>query len=375
MNRSRSPFPPLYCSSEYSCGGNVFAEGALGSGNLIPMLEEPPIHHVDIATVLRDAYGLSAAEIAFLPLGADINTAAYRIATKEGNTFFLKLRDKTFHKASIAVPMYLRDHGMKEIIPAVATRSGALAEDFGRYKAILYPFVKGHNAIETPLTEEQWFKFGAALKRFHTVEFPRAVTQGIPTESFSSRWRDEARLFLRRAGEKAFGEPVAAELAAFLISNTSETLDLVNRAESLARLLAHQRLHYVLCHGDIHGWNLLIDEEGKLYIVDWDTLIFAPKERDLMFIGAGLGETGYPPDEEQRLFFEGYGPTHVNQAAIAYYRFERIVEDIAVYCEQVFDSSDGLEDRRQAVENVKSNFLPGNTIQMAYEAASVLKPG
>ncbi len=35
----------------------------------------------------------------------------------------------------------------------------------------------------------------------------------------------------------------------------------------------------------------MIDKEEALYIVDWDTLIFAPKERELMFIGAGIWDT------------------------------------------------------------------------------------
>jgi spectinomycin phosphotransferase len=37
---------------------------------------------------------------------------------------------------------------------------------------------------------------------------------------------------------------------------------------------------------------LIVDKENALYIVDWDTLIFAPVERDLMFIGAGIWDSG-----------------------------------------------------------------------------------
>jgi len=55
---------------------------------------------------------------------------------------------------------------------------------------------------------------------------------------------------------------------------------------------------------DIHLWNLLIDDRtGALHVVDWDTLIFAPKERDLMFIGAGLADSGYMPVQEAEMFF------------------------------------------------------------------------
>jgi spectinomycin phosphotransferase len=150
-----------------------------------------------------------------------------------------------------------------------------------------------------------------------------------------------------------------------------ETLELIGRTEQYAQMLLEQRPKFILCHADIHGWNLLIDNNEALYIVDWDTLIFAPKERDLMFIGGGLGDSGYTPQEEETMFYQGYGRTDINQIAIAYYRCERIIEDIAVYCEQIFLSDEGGEDRKESLENVKSNFLPNGTIEMAYQSNKI----
>jgi spectinomycin phosphotransferase len=147
-----------------------------------------------------------------------------------------------------------------------------------------------------------------------------------------------------------------------------ETLALVRRTERLAQILRVQPPDSILCHADIHGWNLLIDGGGVLYMVDWDTLIFAPKERDLMFIGGGPGDSGYTPEEEEAMFYQGYGPADVNQGAISYYRYVRILEDIAVYCEQLLLSDEGGEDRRQSLENLKSNYLPDGTIAKAYRA-------
>ena len=100
--------------------------------------------------------------------------------------------------------------------------------------------------------------------------------------------------------------------------------------------------------------------------MDWDTLILAPKERDLMFIGGAIGNSGYSPQEEENLFFQGYGRTDIDQTAMAYFRYERIVEDIAVECEQILSANDGGEDRRQALEYLESNYLPGGTIERAY---------
>jgi spectinomycin phosphotransferase len=47
--------------------------------------------------------------------------------------------------------------------------------------------------------------------------------------------------------------------------------------------------------------------DGFVYNVDWDHPNLAPKERDLMFIGGAQGFIGHAPQEEETLFYLGYG--------------------------------------------------------------------
>ncbi|MFN2272451.1 MAG: spectinomycin phosphotransferase, partial [Anaerolineae bacterium] len=61
-------------------------------------------------------------------------------------------------------------------------------------------------------------------------------------------------------------------------------------------------------------------------------------------------------------------------AALAYYRYERIVVDIAVYCEQLFLTDEGGEDREQSLRYLESNFLPNGTIEIAYKSDKTLLP-
>ncbi len=53
---------------------------------------------------------------------------------------------------------------------------------------------------------------------------------------------------------------------------------------------------------------------------------------------------------------------------------ERIVQDIAVYCEQIFLTNQGGEDREQSLQYLTSNFLPNNTIEIAYKSDKTLYP-
>lgn len=336
------------------------------------MLIKPDLAEEEIVRCLRDAYGLNVDQITFLPLGADLNTAVYRVTTSDTTDYFLKLRSGEFNEAVVSVPKHLSGLGFKQVIPPLTTVAGQLWSSLASFKAILYPYVDGRNGIDAPLSDQQWIEFGTIMKRFHSADIPKAITNGVERETFSPKWRETVKTFLRRIENEVFGEPIAAKMALFLKSKSGEILKLVRRAEDLAHLLKRHPLEYILCHADIHGWNLFIDKEAALYVVDWDTLVFAPKERDLMFIGAGLGESGYTPLEEETLFYQGYGQTNINQDAIAYYRYERIIEDIWAYCEQIFLSNEGGEDRAQSFEYLQSNFLPGSTIERACQSDKAL---
>ena len=336
------------------------------------MLTKPEIKDEKIITCIKNAYRLDVVRIAFLPIGADQNTAVYRIVAGDGTPYFVKLRRGDFDEASVAIPKFLSDIGIKQVIPSLLTKTGQLWANLEPFKVILYPFVEGHNGFEVNLSDRQRIEFGAALKKFHTAKIPPALTKGIRQEIFSPQWREQVTFFLERIQKETFVDHIASEMAAFLKNKSDDTDELIKHSERLARALQAQTPEYNLCHGDIHAWNLLVAANGALYLVDWDTLIFAPKERDLMFVGAGLGGSGHTLQEEETLFYQGYGQTEVNPIAMAYYRYERIIEDIAVYCVQIFFSDEGGEDRERALENLKSNYLPNSTIEIACQSDKTL---
>ncbi len=167
-----------------------------------------------------------------------------------------------------------------------------------------------------------------------------------------------------------YADPVARRLAAFLAEREAQVLDLVDRTQRLAEELRRAAPPFVLCHTDLHAGNLLLSGDGRLFIVDWDAPLLAPRERDLMYPGGGQGFLGRSPEEEERLFFEGYGDVRVDRRALAYYRLERIVEDLAIFCEQLLGqggpvSGNAEPDREQALRWAMSNFEPGRVLEIA----------
>ena len=327
------------------------------------MLEKPNIQDNIILSQINAEYNLHATELRFLPLGADLGTAVYQVTANDGTTYFLKLR-KGFDEISVIIPLFLKSQGVKEIISPIETKSKQGWANFGEYKMILYPFIKGRNGFEAELSNAHKRALGATLKAIHTAPIPPELKQQIPHETFSPRFRESMKSFQEKVKELTYDDPVAATLAEFIKSKRSDIDHLIERANVLASELQSKPLEFVLCHADIHGGNMLINEDRKFYVVDWDTPLLAPKERDLMFIGGGIDNI-WKTEQDEALFYEGYGDAKINFAALAYYRYERVIEDLVAFCEQLLLSDEGGADREQAYQWFASNFAPGGTIYIA----------
>jgi spectinomycin phosphotransferase len=336
------------------------------------MLEKPDLQDEKIIACLQDEYGLLVVQVAFLPLGGDRNTTVYRVVADDETPYFVKLRRGIFDETCVALPKFLSDQGIVQIIAPLTTKTGHLWANLNAFKVILYPFVDGYNGYEVNLSDRHWGDFGTTLKSIHTAIVPPALARRIQQETYSPQWREIVKTFLERVEDDVFDEPVAVKLAAFLKAKRVEILNLVGRAERLIQALEARSLEFILCHSDIHAGNILIDVNDAFYIVDWDDPILAPKERDLMYIGGGLMGDGHTPQEEETLFYRRYGQTQIDPIALAYYRYERIIEDIAVYCGQIFATNEGSKDREQSLQYLASNFLPNSVLEIAYKSDKTL---
>src|SRR5258708_32375812 len=92
-----------------------------------------------------------------------------------------------------------------------------------------------------------------------------------------------------------------------------------------------------------------------------------------MFIGAGVGDVWNTPQEDAQ-FYHGYGQAEVDLIALAYYRYERIVEDVAAYSEQLFLKDDGAEDRENAYRRGTGQFFRGKVVAIAFRSEKFLPP-
>jgi spectinomycin phosphotransferase len=298
----------------------------------------------------------------------------YRVATGDVETCFVKLRRGDFAEAAVRVPHLLHKSGVTHLIAPLPTRAGRLWTTAEEYKVIVYPFVEGEDGYTIPLSDQQCTELGRALKALHTATLPSDVLHLIQREAYSPYWRELVSGFQSRAEQCTFDDPIAAELAAFIRRRRSEIDELLRYAGQSAMVLQRRSLPYVVCHADIHAGNVHIARDGRLYVVDWDTLTMAPKERDLMAVGGGLLRGRHTPAQEAAFFYRGYGQAYIDLMAVAYYRCERIVQDIAAYCEQVLLTEGDSPDRVQGVQQLTNQFRPGEVVDIAFATIAQIPP-
>jgi spectinomycin phosphotransferase len=329
------------------------------------MLTKPPISDDNIIACLYDSYGLHIAHVTFLPIG-DVNSALYRVTADSGTPYFLKLRRGNFNQIAVAVAAFLHAQGIRQVLAPIATTTHNLWVHAHGFDWILYPFFDGKTGFEVALSKPQWIALGQSMKAVHTTLLPAALVERVPQEDYSPRWRNTVKAFHKQVEQGGYADPIAASFAAFWMTKHDEIQCIVERAEQLAQALQKRAVELAVCHSDLHGRNVLVGADDELAIVDWDEPILAPKERDLMFIGGGVGGI-WNNDQEATWFYQGYGQTEIDLVALSYYRYERIVADIAAYSEQIFGMQGSVEDRQEALK-VMNQFLPNNVVDIAHRS-------
>ncbi len=329
------------------------------------MLTKPPLSDDAIVRLLGAAYTLTITDVTFLPLGADMNSAVYRVTNSDGMPYFLKLRRGDFTEEAVAVPAYLHAQGIHAVMAPLTTTSCTLwVHEYG-YDWILYPFLDGTDGWNVPLSAAQWAALGAALKAIHTTRIPPNMAARLPVETFSPHLRNVVRSYAQSVRQRTFDDHIAEQFATFWRANHDEIEHIVERAEHLAERAQQHSAPLVLCHTDIHAGNVMLGANDAITIVDWDNPALAPKERDLMFVGGGIGRYWSNP-EDGLVFYQAYGATTVDWDILCYYRYERIVAEFAAYGDQIFGVQGDLQDREVALEQVTGQFGPGNVLAIAH---------
>jgi spectinomycin phosphotransferase len=329
------------------------------------MLEPPDLAHETILAALSAHFGIVATVLEFIPRGEDSSAWVYRAETADGSAYLLKVRRGQLNEAALAIPRYLQGQGLEHIVAPLPSQTGTLWAPAGEFALMVYPFIVGRSASEAGMSEAQWVEYGSALRRIHDTALPADLLALLRRETHVPKSTQLIGELDARIGARSFADPLEEALVAVWRARREQIHRLADRAEALGLRLRQGSRPPILCHADIHTANVLVDAEGRLWIVDWDEAMLAPKERDLMFVVGGIG-SGWVNPQQTQWFFLGYGRTAVDPLALAYYRYDWAVQDIAAFAERVLLRPDlGMESKRSALGWFVAQFRPGGMVEIA----------
>ncbi|CAA9571492.1 MAG: hypothetical protein AVDCRST_MAG18-2022 [uncultured Thermomicrobiales bacterium] len=177
----------------------------------------------------------------------------------------------------------------------------------------------------------------------------RARRRAAPQDGFDLPWAAALRRGL--AGLDALGpdaRPGLRALRALVLPRRDEILAQLARLEGLRETVRHLRGPLVLCHTDIIGDNLLVDDQRRLSVLDWDEARVAPPEYDLYEVCDG----DFARFLAVYCAAGGSGPLRLDHFAFALLR--RAVGDMAVRLLSVVDEDRAPEVEAEALNGIEA---------------------
>lgn len=327
------------------------------------MRDRPEVSDERIAAALQRAYGMTVAEINFLPIGNDAAAASFQ-ARAGRDRFFVKLRRGAPNRASLSLAHFLRHSGIDGVVAPIATASGALFAELGEYSLVLYPWIDGESKWGKPISPRLWREWGAIMRAIHSASPGDRLAAQLPQEQYGKRWLDRLQRVERAVKRQPQPHAFASELADRWTQRAAQIAHARERYLRLGASLKARGQALVICHADIHPANIIVDAADAIHIVDWDEAMRAPKERDLMFfLVDGHG------DDAVSAFLDGYGDVQVDQQGLAYYRYDWVLQEFCDYGERVFFSPTLSERKlRFSIDEFDRLFAPGDVLDLARQA-------
>jgi spectinomycin phosphotransferase len=308
-------------------------------------------------------HSLSLTHLEPLNLGYDPTASVYKLEASQ-QTFFLKLRSGPLNPISLTIPHLLKQNGIEQVIAPLETTTGQLSSLLDRFGAVLYPFITGDSAMRVGMNRQQWLEFGQTLKQVHSPEIAQQAAELVPCETFDIASFAKVLEVQQALQTHPLEHPAQQKLAAFWEEKRELIHYVGERAKRLGEQLQKMQLEFVLCHSDIHAANLMVSGE-HIYLVDWDSPLLAPIERDLLFVIQSPIARQVSPEEEA-WFFEGYGALEVKPSALAYFRYERAIQDIGEFgYGLLFDTGRSEAELTFDLRMLMQQFAKGDVLQLA----------
>ncbi|MBA3369334.1 MAG: phosphotransferase [Geodermatophilaceae bacterium] len=290
---------------------------------------------------VRTDFGVSLRSMSQLSGGQDSDAVVIRVETVDGAMLVVKV-SRHAHIGPLQVCAFLAESVGSGIPAPLRARSGLPYSVLGSRRISLTPWISGQRAYEAGMGARQWRTFGALLSQVHATALAPPITDRLPSENYQTPEAAIVRALDQRIRElRASDDPLIGALVHDWRAAGKCLAVILAQIDGLGDELRAATATQVVCHGDAHIANVLLDDNGGVWLLDWDEMVRAPRERDLMFVIGGVLADAPVTDQQQAWFFDGYGAADVDPLLLAYYRCSWALQDVADYAARILDPPAG----------------------------------
>ncbi len=288
----------------------------------------------DLIESLRQGWGLNVVWMEYAAVGG--GSYHWRVADDVGGRHWLTVddldqkgypgdtRDSAFDglRAAFDTALALWTSGIDFVVAPVQTPKGETVRRIGtHHAAAVFPFLEGRSGqFGEPLGPGERAQLVEVLIRLHQAT-PAAARLARPA-SLQVHGRRDLESALLGLDQEWVGGPFSEPARDLLARHAEDVCGLLETFDHLVGRVAVTGADPVVTHGEPYPANV-IDADGRLLLIDWDTVGLAPPERDLWMVGGGSG------DELSR-YSEATGRP-IDGDAIRLYRLRWRLDDIAIY--------------------------------------------
>jgi spectinomycin phosphotransferase len=313
------------------------------------VLTESKIDKLSLKKAIQEKFGISVISLTLVPKWE--TARAYVIESSKHTNFFLKIySDDSIPDSAFrfAHDLYAKV-GITGITHPIPTINGQMRIQIGDFHtAALFSLISGKTAEEQKLTDRQLEKLGKLLAKIHQS---KSVIGGYSVrEKFAIPFKDRL-LAIFNGMSKITGNSTQYKkrLKLFLEPHRAKFLQELETLGELQRKVRRNKLEFVNCHGEPSPGNVLSSNSGKVYLLDWDDPIFAPKEKDLLFFKDNIE----PVMKGYRLFSKD---NSIDQEVIEFYGHMWNLGEIVDYGSKILFENYSDEQNQMWLDNLKGGW-------------------
>jgi hypothetical protein len=243
-----------------------------------------------LAAALVDGWGVRVDALEYLPLG--FGSHHWRVDEADHRWFItvddLDSRAVTLDQLEAALlgARSLRDRGLTFVVAPIRTTSGGiLRREAGRFALALYPFVDGRS--------HSWGEYGSPFDRIAVLDLivalhntPPEACESVRIDDFLIPNRDELLRAIDDVDRRWDSGPHAEPVRDLVSGHAADLERLLSRYDRLVDEVRERSEPMVVTHGETHPGNTIATADGWV-LIDWDTMLLAPPERDVWMLACG----------------------------------------------------------------------------------------